>query len=105
MGERATIAYRDFYDVPRMFLVSHGGSQYLFDCKFDDDLDDYPDTYKVFLMPPLEDLELGGSWNHLLGLATNYLGEVPVSAINFDETRRSTIDIQVLEDLLRRKAA
>jgi hypothetical protein len=56
-------------------------------------------------MPPPEDLKLGGSWDRLSGFATRYLGEVPVGAISFDETRRSTIDTQVLEDLLKRKAA
>ena len=105
MGERATITYRDFYDVPRMFLVSYDGDRFLFDCRFDDELDDYPDTYRVFLMPSDGKLDLEGSWEHLPDVATKYLGEARVSAINFDESRRCTIGIEVLKDLVKRKAA
>ena len=35
------IAYREFYDVPRMFLVEASGNLLLFDCPFDDDLDEF----------------------------------------------------------------
>lgn len=105
MDKLVQIEYRDFYDVPRIFVVSHGGSQILFECRFDDDLDDYAETYKVFLMPPQERLDLGGSWEHLSESATKFLGEIPVNAITFDETRRNAIDPQVIEDLMKKKAA
>jgi len=88
-----------------MFLVSYVGDRFLFDCKFDDELDDYPDTYRVFLMPSDAELDLEGSWEHLSDVAMQYLGEVRVSAINFDESRRSTIGTEVLKDLVKRKAA
>lgn len=105
MSKQADIEYRDFYDVPRIFLVSHGESQFLFECRFDNNLDDYADAYKVFLMPPRQHLDLAGSWEHLSESATKFLGELPVEAIRFDETRRNTIDTQVIEELLKKKAA
>jgi hypothetical protein len=101
ISKKATIVYRDFYDVPRIFLVSHWGVQYLFDCKFDDDSDEYPDRYKVFIVPPLTDKDLSGSWDRLSGYATEYLGEVPVKSVKFDETLRQAIDADVIEQLLK----
>jgi hypothetical protein len=105
MAKHNKIEYRDFYDVPRMFLVSHDGAQFLFECRFDDDLDDYADAYKIFLMPPREKLDLEGSWEHLSESATKFLGELPVNAVTFDETRRNAIDSQVIEELMKKKAA
>ena len=105
MGKQAPITYREFYDVPRMFLVLHNGLRFLFECRFDDNLDDYAETYKVFLMPPVETPDLGGSWEHLSESATKFLGELPVKAVTFDETRRKAIDTQVIEELMKKKAA
>jgi hypothetical protein len=104
MSQRVPITYRDFYDVPRIFLASHQGILFLFDCEFDDDVDDYPDVYKVFVMPALERRDLHGSWERLSQSATRYLGEVPVNLISFDETRRRTIDTEVLQNLLQKNA-
>src|SRR5205823_14845235 len=97
--------YRDLCECPRLFLVSCDEDMFLFDCRFDDELDDYPGTYRVFLMPSDGKLDLEGSWEHLADVATKYLGEARISAIDFDERRRSTIGIEVLKDLVKRKAA
>src|SRR5690349_3855883 len=56
------ILYGDFYDFPRMFLVTDGSSRYLFDGSFDDEIDDYPSDYAVYLMPDLSRDDLAGSW-------------------------------------------
>lgn len=101
MSPQTPITYRDFYDLPRIFLVTHEGLRFLFDCKFDDDFDDYPDFYKVFLMPPLQARDLNGSWDQLSASATKYLGDVSVNAVKFDSTRRKSIDVQVIRDLLK----
>jgi hypothetical protein len=100
MSNKVAIKYRDFYDVPRIFLTSHEGVHFLFDCKFDDALDEYPNSYKVYLMPPLSDSDLSGSWDGLPKLAIRYVGEVPLSDVKFDRTLRSEIDTKVIEDLL-----
>jgi hypothetical protein len=104
MGNTAAINYRGFYDVPRIFLVSHRGMQLLFDCKFDDSIDDYPDFYKVYLMPAQQDLELSGSWDRLPELAIEYLGDVQVSSVKFDRTLRKEIDTDVIRGLLESHA-
>ena len=51
----APIRYRDFYDVPRIFLANYRGRLYLFDCPFDEETEDFPDFYHVYTMPPIPD--------------------------------------------------
>jgi hypothetical protein len=72
---QAKITYSGFHDVPLAFVVWHEGSQYLFWRVFDDVLDDYPDTYKVFSLPGLPADEIEKSWQHIEKLATTYLGK------------------------------
>jgi hypothetical protein len=99
MSHWATIKYREFWDVPRIFLVQHQGKLFLFDCPFDEATEDYPDQYRVYILPELTDDELAGSWDKLSSQATRFLGEVPVNSVLFDPTKRKEIDTKVLDDL------
>jgi hypothetical protein len=91
------INYRDFWDVPRIFFAEHAGRLYLFDCQFDEDTEDYPESYQVFLMPPLTDLDFAGSWADLWRKAVRKVGDVPVAAVRFDPTRRQAIGAEVFD--------
>lgn len=103
MSARASIVeYRDFWDVPRVFLARYQDGLFLFDCPFDEDAEDFPDLYRVYRMPALSPEDLEGSWYGLEAKAVDYLGEVPISAVRFDGTRRQEIDASVLEDLTAR---
>jgi len=93
------IQYRGFWDVPRIFLARHQGQTYLFDCPFSEDLDDYPDVFKVYLIPDLTDVELPKDWTTLPKKAIRYLGEIPVAHVRFDPTRRQSIDSSIFEEL------
>jgi hypothetical protein len=95
-----SIQYRDFYDVPRIFLLRHDGHLLLLDSPFDDDIDEYSASYDVYLMPELPQETLEGPWAHLRELASCQLGCIPVAAVEFDATRRNAIDIGSLEALL-----
>ena len=99
----ATIRYRDFYDLPRIFIASHNRKQYLFDCPFDGELDDYPDSYGVYEVPKFSNDDLQGSWEHLPERATGFLGTVPIAAIQFDPSKRKRINTAVLDELLARR--
>jgi hypothetical protein len=94
------IRYRDFYDVPRAIVVELDGALYLFDCRFDPELDDYEGQYIVYRLPEdlSDDLERM-SWTDLDHRGQR-VGAVDVSAVEFDPTRRSSIDARVF-DLLR----
>lgn len=93
---RLSIRYREFYDVPRIFLVELSRGTLLFDCQFDDESDEYATTYVVYQVPAIPVSELEGSWLEIRRFATARLGTVPVSAVQFDETRRKSIDDAVL---------
>ena len=95
----ATICYRDFYDVPRIFTATHDGKLYLFDCPFDDELDDYSDRYRVYQLPAISEDELQGSWERLPERAVRLVGEVPVTAVEFDATKRNSINTALLDEL------
>ncbi|HWQ32270.1 MAG TPA: hypothetical protein VNQ79_05250 [Blastocatellia bacterium] len=93
------IRYRDFYDLPRIFITTYQGRQYLFDCPFDDELDDYPDSYSVYELPALSKAELQGSWEQLSALATAFLGRIPVARVQFDPTKRASINTAIFSEL------
>lgn len=88
--------YRDFWDVPRIFLASKNDYLLLFDCKFDETKEDYDDKYQVFIMPELTDNELSGSWYQLSEKAIKHLGEIPIRKVKFDETHRQFIEGEIV---------
>jgi hypothetical protein len=94
------IRYRDFYDIPRAFLVERAGEVYFFDCAFDDRLDEYPDTYRVYVLDA-NSVRHGdeGSWEYLRSVG-RFLGEALITAVEFDPTRRATVEDSVF-DLVR----
>lgn len=94
------IDYRDFWDVPRIFFVRHDGQLLLFDCPFDEEIEDHPDTYHVYLMPELAPNDLAGSWAHLSQRAIRLLGVIPIQDVAFDPTHRRQIDGSVLASVL-----
>ncbi len=93
------ILYRDFYGVPRLFLVKLTGRSFLFDCPFDETLDDYPDSYTVYLVPELSPWSLDRPWESLNELDARKVATVPVAQVHFDSTKRESIDSGVLKDL------
>lgn len=88
--------YRDFWDVPRIFLATKGDCLLLFDCRFNEEKEEYDDKYQVFIMPELTDNELSGSWYQLSERAIKHLGEIPVDGVKFDETHRKFIDGEIV---------
>jgi hypothetical protein len=99
MARWADIDYRDFWDVPRIFLVRDQGTLYLFDCQFDRAVEDYPESYDVFVMPPLSEAELAASWAPLHEHAIKRLGRLPIHGVQFDPTLRQRVDVSVIDGL------
>ncbi len=104
MDDMTPITYRDFWDVPRIFVARRRGAVFLFDCAFDEQTEDYPNFYRVYLLPDLRDENLTGSWDKLHLKAHRSLGEVPVSAVHFDATRRRAVDSSLLDALAAAQA-
>jgi hypothetical protein len=92
--------YRDFWDFPRIFLVTYRKTLLLFDCRFNEETEDYEDEFQIFSMPRLDDEELKGSWRQLSDRAIKFIGRVLVENIKFDESKRKFIDDVFLKGLI-----
>jgi len=92
-----SIRYRDFWDQPRIFVVEDAGDTLLFDCKFDDEVEDFPDDYQIYILPPLSAEDYESSWAPFRDRAIAYLGSVPLNAVRFDPTMRQAIDASILD--------
>jgi len=101
MNNMIPIKYREFYDIPRMFVVFYHGNIYLFDCPFNEAKDDYQSHYDVYLMPGMTDKDLERPWLILTSRADSKVAEVPIKEVKFDETLRSGVEAEVLERLNR----
>jgi len=102
MAEKLSIiAYRDYYDVPRIFFIRYGNKLLLLDCAFDDELEEHPPFYEVLEMPDFTDEEIKsfGSWYGLADKATKRLGQVAVKDVQFHQ-RNKAIDSTPIETLL-----
>lgn len=93
---RIPFIYKDFWDIPRAIVLEWNDSIYFFDCPFDDALDDYANTYKVFRLPAETATGVDVSWLdfHLRGEAIGY---VESQDFEFDATRRHTVSAAVFE--------
>ena len=92
MSEWSRIAYREFCDVPRAVIAQRDGSLYLFDSRFDDDLDCYLEHYEVWRLPLLPEEQLVGSWVGLEKLALERLPNVGLRDLPFEVSSRNTSD-------------
>jgi len=97
---KVPFTYREFWDVPRMIVCEIDGAEVLLDSEFDDSIDDYTPHYKVYLLPAELKPQSLKSWIDLPSKATTYLGKVPVSAIEFDKSKRKELETAPLAQLL-----
>lgn len=101
MKKAHIVQYRDFWDIPRIFIASFGQDWVLFDCKFNEEIEDFETKYRVFLMPTeLQATDLTGSWKELPEKALRFLGEIQVDDVEFDESRRKYINSEIISNLL-----
>lgn len=89
------IHYREFSDIPRIFTVRDVSGLYLFDCPFDNAIDEYPSEYWVYRLPAATAIPDTGSWDHL-SRGGVLLARIPTSDVTFDETKRVSIDARIL---------
>jgi hypothetical protein len=97
MSTWSPIKYQGFYDVPLIFLTRHGECTLLFECPFLDDVEDYAEFYKVYVMPELRDEEIPKDWTTLAARASRFLADVPVAKVQFDATHRKAVESAVFD--------
>lgn len=96
------ILYSGFHDAPLAFTVRHSGVHFLFWREFDENLDEYEDAYRVFVLPNIPDREIKKSWTTLRSKVKSYLGKVAVRDVAFDPTKRRELQTSILDVLIER---
>lgn len=98
MARWSSIAYREFYEIPRRVVARDTSGTYFFWSRFVEAYDDYRDFYEVYRMPPLTDLELRGSWVGLENRAVEHLGTIATHSLSLD-SERPALDLDALDKL------
>lgn len=93
--DRFTIlAYRGFYDVPRLMLAEDERNvRWIFECLFDDTLDEYSVTYTVYPVGAEEPPATSVLQRHYDDPPANAIDALPVSRFRFDPTARASFEI------------
>jgi uncharacterized protein (TIGR00290 family) len=93
--------YRGYHDVPRPIVLRHQGRLLLLDSPFDDERDEYPDTYTVYELPDsVEAILATGPWRFLEDRDLTAIGTIQIKDVKFDQTRRAKLDATILNALL-----
>jgi hypothetical protein len=95
--------YRDFWEVPRLIVCTVGAIEILLDSEFDETTNEYASHYKVYAMPPELDPNTPDASEELLSAEAEYLGSIPVDAIEFDPSKKIEMDAAPLLGLLQRR--
>lgn len=89
------LSYRDFYDVPRLVLAQDGKSGFwIFDSSFNDDLDEYVESYEIYFSGFDINLAKKSFEEHARGERGKVVNVVLVSSCQFDLTKRKKILVQ-----------
>jgi hypothetical protein len=95
------IVYGEFYDVPRMIRFQLGEQWYFMRSHFDEEKDDYSDSYDVYLLPFHSDDEFKAHPSYWMELENAFhLGQIPIVEVGLDVTLRRSIDADAMEKWL-----
>jgi hypothetical protein len=100
LAEIVSFRYAGFWDVPRYILLRYHERTLLLQSPFDANIEEYPKVYSVYQVPDaLSQSALGGDWTILDNAELRFVGEIPISTVAFDPTKRRTLDSSCLTDL------
>lgn len=93
--DRIQIVFQDFWDVPRSFYMGFRQDLFYFECSFDHERDDYSDKYEVFELVATSPKDtIAPSTADYLVHRKIPIGQILISSVIFDETRRKTVDLE-----------
>lgn len=97
-GEWLGIVYSGFWDYPFAFITSYEDSTYLFvRGDFDDELDDYPSEYEVFVRNDIDFEKI--EKNFRIEESGTSIGKVDMKQIQFDSTHREKINSKIFKQI------
>jgi hypothetical protein len=93
-----------FYDVPRYITLIYCDKMIFLRSEFDDDLDDYPNSYSVYVIPESFAASVtAGSWE-FRSKELVYIGEILIADVRFDSRDFKELDASCLDRLLKDRA-
>ena len=101
MGAMVPFQYGEFWDVPRYLTFRYRERAFYLQSEFDDDLDDYPKNYSVYIIDEsVADSAAQGSWEFRDKKQMSLIGEVLVADVRFDPSKREELDASCLDCLI-----
>ena len=95
--------HQGYYDFARMFLIRRRRGWrrdwLLFECKWDEELEDFETVFHVYLLPPMLRTEIPDDLSDLSLRAVRCLGTVDERRLRFDSTRKKWVKLDVLKEL------
>ena len=68
---------------------------------FDEKADEYEENYSVYTLPQSGQEALArGSWKFMEEPGLTHLGKIPIRAVQFDSSRRKSLDAGVLDQII-----
>jgi hypothetical protein len=96
--EMTSFSYGGFYDVPRCLTLQYRGKRFLLQSAFDEDLDEYPTEYSVYILPePADGPSPICSPEFFAKTTMSLIGQIPIGEVTFDSTRRKQLDASILD--------
>ena len=94
--------YGDFYDVPRLIVLKYKGQVIMLGSYFDEQRDEYEDSYSIYLLPSSIEGEITKSL-YEGDVDAKLIGSVPIRNVIFDATKRRALNPTFLEEYLARE--
>ena len=99
MAEMTAFQFGGFWDVPRGIALLYRGRLVYMESYFDEELDEYPSIYSVYVYPETVEYPSAESpWAFKDSPAT-FIGEIPIRDVLFDPSKRKELDATVLDGL------
>jgi hypothetical protein len=101
MAEMTPFRYGGFYDVPRCLSLRYRGRRFLLQSAFDEELDEYPGEYSVYVVPELsDDSQPVCTPEFLKNTPMACIGKIPIDQVRFDPSMRKELDATILDRLI-----
>ena len=101
MVEMTTFKYGGFYDVPRCLYFRYRGRRFLLQSAFDEDLDEYPTDYSVYILPEsVGDSVLVCTPEFFSNTPMACIGQIPIDQVTFDPTKRKELDASIFDSFV-----
>lgn len=101
MAEMTPFRYGGFYDVPRCLSFRYLGIRLLLQSAFDDDVDEYPSDYSIYVVPEsTDDSQPICNPEFLNKTPMACIGTIAIDRVTFDPSKREAVDASIFDELI-----